>query len=98
MHLVPDLARELTTMRMARAMHHDRPLRRFAGPMEMTTLAIPLLAFAIRRATRSAIAMEAKGLRPAQLRSHLSHLPFRIADAVGLCVGLATLLGVWCLI
>jgi hypothetical protein len=97
-HLVPDLGRALTTLRLARAMHHDRPLRRFPGPVEVTTLAIPLLAFAIRRATRSAIAMEAKGLRPAQPRSHLPHLPIRVADFVGLFVGLAALLGVWCLI
>lgn len=62
LHLVPDLAAEARQMRLARAMRRGRPPRRVPGPGEADSLAVPLLAYAIRRATRSAIAMEARGL------------------------------------
>lgn len=62
MNLVPDLLSEARRIRLARAMRRGRPPRRFPGPAELTGLIIPLLAFAIRRASRAAIAMEARGL------------------------------------
>ncbi len=61
MQLVPDLLAEAAQMRMARAMRAGRPMRRIPGPREMAALAVPLLAFAVRRAGRSAIAMEPRG-------------------------------------
>ena len=64
MQLVPDLAGEAQQMRLARAMKSGRRLRRIPGPREALGLAIPLLAYAIRRAGRTAIAMEARGLSP----------------------------------
>ncbi|MDN2583227.1 energy-coupling factor transporter transmembrane component T [Aquibium sp. ELW1220] len=62
LHLVPDLAAEARQMRLARAMRRGRPPRRIPGPGEAASLVVPLLAYAIRRASRSAIAMEARGL------------------------------------
>jgi energy-coupling factor transport system permease protein len=62
LQLVPDLASEAQQIRLARAMKRGRPPRRFPGPVETVTLLIPLLAYAIRRASRAAIAMEARGL------------------------------------
>ena len=64
MQLVPDLASEARQMRLARAMKSGRPLRAVPGPREVLGLVVPLLAYAIRRAGRSAIAMEARGLSP----------------------------------
>jgi energy-coupling factor transport system permease protein len=64
MQLVPDLVSEAHQMRLARAMKSGRRLRRVPGPREAASLLIPLLAYAIRRAGRTAIAMEARGLSP----------------------------------
>jgi energy-coupling factor transport system permease protein len=64
MQLVPDLASEAEQMRLARAMKSGRPRRAVPGPREAASLVIPLLAYAIRRAGRTAIAMEARGLSP----------------------------------
>lgn len=62
LQLVPDLASELRQIRIARAMKKGRPPTAFIYPPELVTLFIPLLAFAIRRAGRAAIAMETRGL------------------------------------
>jgi len=61
-HLMPDLAAQAHQIRIARAMRRGRAPRRFPGPMEVASLVVPMLAYAIRRANRSAIAMEARGL------------------------------------
>ncbi len=61
-NLVPDLAGEAQRIRLARAMRRGRPPRRIPGPVEAASLLIPLLAYAIRRATRAAISMELRGL------------------------------------
>jgi energy-coupling factor transport system permease protein len=62
MQLVPDLASEAQQMRLARAMKSGREPGRIPGLAESFSLIVPLLAFAIRRAGRTAIAMEARGL------------------------------------
>lgn len=64
LNLVPDLGREMQNIRLARAMRRGRPPRRVPGPAELVSLIVPLLAYAIRRAGRSALAMEARGLAP----------------------------------
>lgn len=69
LQLVPDLGREMQTIRLARAMRRGRPPRRIPGPAEMISLIVPLLAYAIRRAGRSALAMEARGLSPGTKRT-----------------------------
>jgi energy-coupling factor transport system permease protein len=62
LQLVTDLAAEARQIRLARAMKRGRAPRRWIGPIETARLLIPLLAFAIRRAGRAAIALEARGL------------------------------------
>ncbi len=91
MHLVHDLGREMQTLRMARAMQQGRQMRRIPRPGEVMALTIPLHAFAIRRASRAAIAMEARGLRPHHRRSHMQDSPIRAADTAVLGFGLAIL-------
>ena len=69
LHLVPDLVAEARQAQLARAMRKGRPARRIPGPVEGAGLIIPLLAYAIRRANRSAVAMEARGLGGASPRT-----------------------------
>ncbi|PWW01425.1 energy-coupling factor transport system permease protein [Hoeflea marina] len=70
--LVPDLGREAQQIRLARAMREGRLPRRIPGPAEAASLVVPLLAYAIRRAGRSAMAMEARGLSRNAPRTFLS--------------------------
>ena len=69
LQLVPDLASELRQIRIARAMKKGKPPSAFVYPAELVTLFIPLLAYAIRRAGRAAIAMESRGLGAKQTRT-----------------------------
>ena len=91
MHMVPDLQREAFSLRMARAMRLGRPMRRVPGPAEVTGLAIPLLAFAIRRASRAAISMEARGLQPGRTRTFLPQPGIGRRDGLCLVGGLCVL-------
>ncbi|MFP4273960.1 MAG: energy-coupling factor transporter transmembrane component T family protein [Paracoccaceae bacterium] len=94
MHLVPELGQAFVTLRMARSIRTGRPMRRLPGPAELAGLAVPLLAWAIRRAGRAAVAMETRGLAPRARRSSLHPPPdARAADwrFAGLC--LAVLIG-----
>jgi len=92
MHMVPDLRAELLQLRMARAMRQGRPLRRFPVPTEAIALSIPLLAYAIRRATRAALSFEARGLQRDRVRTTLPQPPMTRSDAIVLATGLAALL------
>jgi energy-coupling factor transport system permease protein len=92
LQLVPDLASEAQQMRFARAMKTGRGLRRVPGPGELIGLVVPLLAFAVRRAGRTAIALEARGLSPRGPRTVMNAPGFAGADvifvvvaALGLC-------------
>jgi energy-coupling factor transport system permease protein len=80
LQLVPDLAAEARQIRLARAMKRGRPPRRIMSPWEAGGLLIPLLAFAIRRAGRTAIAMEARGLGRARPRTIARVPPIRRRD------------------
>ena len=91
MHMVPDLRAEMLQLRMARAIRLGRTLRRFPVPGEVISLAIPLLAYAIRRATRAALSFEARGLQPGRPRSNLPQPPIRRADWTLLFLGLGVL-------
>ena len=93
MHLVPDLGREMQSLRMARAMRQGHALHRIPRPREIMALVIPLLAFAIRRATRAAIAMEARGLHPGRRRSQLPQPGMAPIDFVATASGLLILSG-----
>ena len=92
MYMVPDLRAELLQLRMARAMRLGRPLRRVPVPTEAISLAIPLLAYAIRRATRAALSFEARGLQRDGVRTTLPQPPMTRSDAIVLATGLAALL------
>lgn len=92
MHMVPDLRQELLQLRMARAIRTGRRLRRFPMPGEVVALAIPLLAYAIRRATRAALSFEARGLQAGAPRSHLPQPPLTQRDWALLSLGLGLLL------
>lgn len=91
LQLVPDLLAEAQQMRLARAMRSGRPLRRIAGPMEAFGLIVPLLAFGIRRASRAAIAMEARGLGSSAHRTIYGAPRLHARDAVFIGVVLAAL-------
>lgn len=93
MQLVPDLTAEAQQMRFARAMKAGRTPRRLPGPFEAASLVIPLLAYAIRRAGRIAIAMEARGLSPDSPRTILNAPRFRGRDAVFVSIGVGVIAG-----
>jgi energy-coupling factor transport system permease protein len=80
MLLVPDLASEAQQMRIARAMKTGRRVRRVPGPSEIMSLLIPLLAYSIRRAGRTAIALEARGLAPDGPRTVMNAPQFGLSD------------------
>jgi energy-coupling factor transport system permease protein len=80
MLLVPDLASEAQQMRIARAMKTGRRIRRVPGPGEIISLVIPLLAYSIRRAGRTAIALEARGLSPNGPRTVMNAPQFSLSD------------------
>jgi energy-coupling factor transport system permease protein len=82
LQLTPDLAAELRQIRIARAMKRGRPPSYFIHPGEIVTLFIPLLAFAIRRAGRAAVAMESRGLGADGVRTILGAPRLRRRDAV----------------
>lgn len=79
---VPALAVEAQQQRMSRAMRRGRPLTRIPRPAETVALVVPLLAFAIRRASRTALAMEARGFTAAGHRTMVNVPGFGRADAV----------------
>jgi energy-coupling factor transport system permease protein len=91
LHVVPDLVSELHQIRLARAMKQGAPLRRMPGPVEAGSLFVPLLAYAIRRATRAAIAMEARGLEAGAERTILGAPRFARHDLIFLAIGLGAL-------
>jgi energy-coupling factor transport system permease protein len=90
MQLVPDLASEAQQMRLARAMKSGRPATAVPGPREAVSLVIPLLAYAIRRAVRTSIAMEARGLSPGP-RTIMNIPPFTRRDGVFVLVAIGTI-------
>jgi energy-coupling factor transport system permease protein len=91
LYLVPDLAAEAQQIRLARAMKKGRAPRRIPGPVETASLVVPLLAFAIRRANRAAIAMEARGLGAGSERTIVGAPATRAADAIFVAAALASL-------
>jgi energy-coupling factor transport system permease protein len=91
LQLVPDLAAEAQQMRLARAMKSGRVPRRIPGPMEAFSLCVPLLAFAIRRAGRTAIAMEARGLAADAPRTVINAPAFHSRDIIFVSVAVVSL-------
>ena len=92
LNLVPDLGRQMQEIRLARAMRRGRPPRRLPGPIELGSLIVPLLAYAIRRAGRSALAMEARGLAPGAERTVTNAPATNRRDAVFVFIGSGALI------
>jgi energy-coupling factor transport system permease protein len=90
---LPLLQTEFDTIRLA---HRLRGVGRTRGPLgwlrEQTRLAIPLLANAIRRAERVALAMDARGFSGRRSRTHFRRIAFEPVD--GWLVALTTAGGV----
>jgi energy-coupling factor transport system permease protein len=78
---LPLLQGELETIRLA---HRLRGVGRRRGPLswlrEQARLSLPLLANAIRRAERVALAMDARGFSGRRSRTHFRRIPFGAAD------------------
>lgn len=91
LQLVPDLAAEAQQIRLARAMKRGKPPSRFPNPAEAVTLLVPLLAFAIRRANRAAIALEARGLGTGSPRTIVGAPRRRPGDAIFIATALVLL-------
>jgi energy-coupling factor transport system permease protein len=94
---LPLLQTEFDTIRLA---HRLRGVGRTRGPLgwlrEQTRLAIPLLANAIRRSERVALAMDARGFSGQRPRTHFRRVAFEPAD--GWLIALTTAGGVAILI
>ena len=90
LQLVPDLAAEAQQIRLARAMRKGQPPRLIPSPLEVASLVVPLLAYAIRRASRAAIAMEARGLG-ANSRTIVGAPDFSFRDFVFIALAIAVL-------
>jgi energy-coupling factor transport system permease protein len=89
---LPGLAEQLRLLRLAQAQRISAQPQGWARRLaEYRRLAIPLLADSIRRADRTAIAMEARGLRHPLQRSSLRPSPFSWADGLFLAAGLVLL-------
>ena len=93
LQILPDLAADAQQIRLARALKRGRPPTRLPSPREVASLVIPMLAFAIRRASRAAIAMEAKGLGAPGRRTVLGAPEFHRRDVLFLLSSAVCLAG-----
>jgi energy-coupling factor transport system permease protein len=91
LQLAPDLAAEAQQIRLARAMKRGKPPSRFPNPAEAATLLVPLLAYAIRRASHAAIALESRGLGASSHRTIVGAPRSRLRDGIFLAVTLVML-------
>lgn len=82
----PRLLADIRQILTAHAQREGRPPPRLPGPRQIARLLIPVLAGAVRRATRSALAMEARGLRSGAPRTHYTGVPFAARDGVFVCL------------
>lgn len=78
----PRLLADIRQILTAHAQREGRPPPRLPSPRQIARLVIPVLAGAVRRATRSAQAMEARGLRAGAPRTHYTSVPFAARDGV----------------
>lgn len=83
----PAILSDLQTLRLARAMRQRRTPRRIPRPREALGLAVPLLAGAVQRASRTALAMEARGLARGRRQTVLDAPRWRGRDTALLALG-----------
>jgi energy-coupling factor transport system permease protein len=89
---LPLLAQDYRQLRYAHAMRRDKPRWYRVSPVK---LVIPLLASAVRRASRAAISMEARGLARGMTRTSFKPSRWSWADAGLLAASTALLLAIW---
>jgi energy-coupling factor transport system permease protein len=93
---LPTFREEFETIRMA---HRVRGIGRRGGWRgrweEFGRLAIPLLAAAIRRSERAALAMDARGFGAVPSRTYYRRMRIRAADAAGALAAAAFVVGVY---
>jgi energy-coupling factor transport system permease protein len=87
LNAAPAILSDLHTLRLARAMRARRLPRRIPGPREALGLAVPLLAGAVQRASRTALAMEARGLARGRRQTVLDAPVWRRRDTALLLLG-----------
>lgn len=89
---VADFRREAAMLRLAERQSRGASRRRLFPPTTVR-LAIPLLAGAIRRAGRAALAMESRGLAADRVRTIRGTPAWSVADGVAILAGLGALTG-----
>jgi energy-coupling factor transport system permease protein len=95
LQFLPYLREDLRQIRLARSMRASTPASRWARLRGVPGLAIPLLASTVRKASRAAISMEARGLHHPMRRTSLRSSVFAWADAAFLLASLLLILLVW---
>lgn len=95
---LPALRQEAEAMRMARALRNGKAIRRIPSPGEVMGMILPLIASALRRADRAALAMELRGLAPGRPRSFAKRLDFQRRDPLFLLMGITVLAGLYGLV
>ncbi len=92
LQFLPGLREDLRLLRLARGLRAPTARRRWRDRLSSyPSLALPLLAGTIRKASRAAIAMEARGLSRPMARTSLKGSPLGGADAVFLVVSIGLL-------
>lgn len=95
LQFLPALRDEARQIRMARRMRRQRRVRGWTPLQETAGLAIPLLASTMRKASRAAISMEARGLQRTMVRTSLRASTFVPADGVFLLCSGALVVLIW---
>jgi len=95
LQFLPYLRDDVRQIRLARSMRASGPASRWAQLRALPSLPIPLLASTVRKASRAAVSMEARGLHHPMVRTSLRASTFARADAVFLLSALLALVLVW---
>jgi energy-coupling factor transport system permease protein len=95
LQFLPYLRDDLRQVRLARSMRAAGPASRWTQLRALPGLAIPLLASTVRKASRAAISMEARGLHHPMVRTSLRASTFARADGAFLLCALLLLVLVW---
>ena len=95
LQFLPYLRDDLRQIRLARAMRASGRVSRWTQLRGLPSLAIPLLASTVRKASRAAISMEARGLHHPMARTSLRPSVFAWTDGAFLLASFLLILLVW---
>ncbi|MCI0431998.1 MAG: energy-coupling factor transporter transmembrane protein EcfT [Rhodospirillales bacterium] len=95
LQFLPYLRDDIRQIRLARTMRAPGPAPRWTQLRAVADLAIPLLASTVRKASRAAISMEARGLHHPMARTSLRPSVFAWADGAFLLSSLLLIVLVW---